>query len=393
MNNYKLSGFDRFVFWFIVIDNLFLPYFWLKCVSYSFPFIFLWRALKVGQTLPLAKETRQIAVLAGISTLLGCIMYPTYLSDNLVLYLNMLNALFSLQLFLYIRNNASVNLTNYIHKIFALFIIVVFGWVLLFFTDFSLYDNLKHLFNNRIEESTVDIISLTIRFGYFWSDENNIGYMTCAVLLYLSLGNTLSLIKKCVLALMTIVIVIATMSSGATIALGFTLLAFLYTQILKGNNISAGNKILVALIIGAITIYSIDVLLSTDVYHAFSTRIEGKSDGQDGRSDIYKLVIEQVSWWKYLFWGYGGRTIVGDIYRSTHNGVLHLAVAYGMIATWIYCRLYFFKKKNQNYQDCLWKIPVLMGFMINIMITEDKIHIIMMIMLAFELFSKKTRYI
>ena len=31
--------------------------------------------------------------------------------------------------------------------------------------------------------------------------------------------------------------------------------------------------------------------------------------------------------------------------------------------------------------------------MINIMITEDKIHIIMMIMLAFELFSKKTRYI
>ena len=141
MNNYKLSGFDRFVFWFIVIDNLFLPYFWLKCVSYSFPFIFLWRALKVGQTLPLAKETRQIALLAGISTLLGCIMYPKYLSDNLVLYLNMLNALFSLQLFLYIRDNASVNLTNYIHKTFALFIIVVFGWALLFFTDFSLYDN------------------------------------------------------------------------------------------------------------------------------------------------------------------------------------------------------------------------------------------------------------
>lgn len=380
----NLTKFDKFAFWFIIIDNLFFPYFWVKCVSYSFPVIFLWRFQRPQALLPYNKIIMVIAFLSGFSTLLGSLLYPKYAFDDFVIYSNVLSALFSLQLFIYVRNNSPKDLVQKIHRVLFLFICVVFALVMVYFIDFSLYESVRGIFNNRIGESGVDILSKTIRYGYYWSDENNIGYMSCAVLLFISMGKYIKMLWKYLSVLMVIIIVIATMSSGALVSLGISLMCFILFQILRNSDSSHLSRLSVLIVIVIICAFCINILVSSDVYQAFIMRIEGKQDGNDSRMDIYKIVLSSIDWWKYVLWGYGGRTIVNGIFRSSHNGVLFLTLSFGMIVMWKYCMLVFYKDRGQQIKDWLWRIPILIGFMVNIMITEDKIHVLMMLMLAFE---------
>ena len=148
------------------------------------------------------------------------------------------------------------------------------------------------------------------------------------------------------------------------------------------------SKIIVISAMCFLMVYGLSVLLSSEVYQAFNARLEGKADGVDNRSKIYEYIVKNTEWWKYIICGYGGRTIVGGIYRSPHNGILYMILAYGFIVALKYIKLLFFKVKSQNIKHYLWRIPIFLGFMINIMITEDKIHVLMMMLLAFDSYSR-----
>ena len=388
MYNIKITNLDRFVFWFIILDNLFFPYFWIKCVSYSFPFIFFWKIARINVKLPLRNVVFPIALLGGFSAVFGAVLYPMYASDNIVLYANLLSALFSLQLFAYIRENSDNNTIQLIHRVLSLWIVVVFAFAIVFYFDFSMYETLRSFFNSRSGDSDIDTLSRTIRYGYYWSDENNIGYMTCAVFLFVSMSQYISLFFKSLLALMVCVIIIATMSSGALVSLVITMLVFFVTQIIGNNKVTMLSKIIVISAMCFLMVYGLSVLLSSEVYQAFNARLEGKADGVDNRSKIYEYIVKNTEWWKYIICGYGGRTIVGGIYRSPHNGILYMILAYGFIVALKYIKLLFFKVKSQNIKHYLWRIPIFLGFMINIMITEDKIHVLMMMLLAFDSYSR-----
>lgn len=388
----KPTRFDLFVFWFVIIDNLFFPYFWGVMVSYSFPFVFLWFFLKVAQGKIKRHPYRTMIVLAGLSTVFGCLIYPRYASDDIVLFSNLLLALFSYQMFCYIKDTSPVNITEKVHKILYLFVVFVFFFALLFYSDFSKYEQIRHIFTPRLEESTVDILSGSIRFGYYWSDENNIAYMACGVVIFLLFSSYIRFIWKNLLVAMLVVIVVATMSTGGLISLAITLFIYVISLLHgKDNKINPVLKIIILLFIAAGFVYGLNILFSSDVYQLMTERFEGKSGGEDSRSTIYKTVIQTIDWWKYVIWGYGGRTIINGIYRSTHNGILHFIVAYGMIVCYQYVKLYFFKKRRQSWLDWAWRIPVLLGFLINIIITEDKIHVLMMVLLAFETTNSLTQ--
>lgn len=384
MQNSKISKLDLFVFWFVVIDNLFLPYFWLKCVSYSFPFVFLWRLRVNSSQLSYRKPVKIIGLLGLISSVLGAVLYPEYAFDEFTIYLNILSALFSLQLFLYVRERSDDNMTMRINNLLSLFLIVVFLWAIVFFLDYSTYENIRHIFNSRIGESGIDVISMTIRYGYYWSDENNIGYMSIAVFLYLAVNDSVSVIRKYFFALFVAVIVIASMSSGSVAALAVSYVLFIYYQFFSKSQEGQLSKVFAITITLFVLYFGIDYLLSSDVYNAFSTRVEGKYDGNDTRSEIYRSYIFNTEWWQFIFFGQGGRTMLNGHFKSTHNGLLHLTLSFGMIAAYQYCKIYFFKARKQLFKYWSWRIPVFIGFMANIMITEDKIHIIMMLLLCFE---------
>lgn len=382
----KLTKFDLFVFWFVIIDNLFLPYFWVKMVSYSFPFVFLWCFVKVLNSKINNRQFRLMFVLSGISTLLGCLLYPKYASDDIVLYLNLLLAIMSYQLFCYVRHNTTVNISKKVHFILFFFIVFVFLFSLIFYSDFSAYEQLRHIFTPRLEESGVDVLSGSIRFGYYWSDENNIAYMVCGIAIFLLFSNYIPFIWKNLLIAMAVVIVVATMSTGGIVSLAITLFAYgVYLLVGRENRLNPFVKILFLIVIAYVFVFGLNLLFNSEVFQLMTDRFEGKTgEGGDTRSSIYKTVLESTEWWKYIIWGYGGRTIIGGVYRSPHNGILHFIVAYGMIVCYKYVKFYFFKGKQQKWIDWAWRVPVLIGFMINIMITEDKIHVIMMLLLAFE---------
>lgn len=384
MQTHKLSKFDLYIFWFVVIDNLFLPYFWVKCVSYSFPFVLLWRLRADSSQLSYRNPTKIISNLGLFSSVFGAVLYPEYASDEFVIYLNMLTALYTLQLFAYVRDRSDDSLKDKIYNILTLFIIVVFAWSIVFFLNYGTYESLRHLFNNRIGEATVDMLTMTIRYGYYWSDENNIGYMAIAVFLFLSISDRISVFRKYFMALFVVIIVIATMSSGAVAALAVSYIVFFFYQIFSKSSEGKFAKISAILLTLIVCIIGIDYLLSSDVYNAFSTRVEGKYDGNDTRSEIYKSYLLNTEWWQFMFFGQGGRTMLNGHFKSTHNGILHLILSYGMIVAYQYCKVYFFKAKRQLLKYWSWRIPVFIGFMVNIMITEDKIHGIMMLMLCFE---------
>lgn len=383
----RITKFDLFVFWFAIIDNLFFPYFWGITVSYSFPFVFLWFLTRVIQKKSKTNDKYVLMeVLAGLSTLFGCFLYSQYASDNIVLYSNLLLAIFSYQLFCRVRDNSSEEIVKWVHKTLLAFVIYVFLFALLFYSDFGKYEQLKHFFAPRLEESSIDVLSGTIRFGYYWSDENNIAYMICAVVVFLLFSKYISFLWKNLLMAMVVVIVVATMSTGGVISLAFTIVVYLYVLFFgQERKISPIIKIIIILLIVALFIYGLIILFNSDVYQLMTLRFEGKTDGgRDSRSSIYAIVIEATEWWQYIFWGYGGRTIVGGIYRSTHNGILHFIIAFGMIVCYQYLKMYFMKSKRQYWKEWIWRVPVFLGFFINIMITEDKIHVLMIMLLAFE---------
>lgn len=391
----NLSKFDIFAFWFIIIDNLFLPYFWLKCVSYSFPVIFLWylKSHRVLRPFGINKPIKIIIFFCGISTLIAVLLYPKYAADDIAGFLGMVSALLTLQFFLYIRSITGENLVKKVHFCLFAFVSFAFMFSLIYYYDPDLYFTLKYVFNARADDSySVDAYTNTVRFGYYWSDENNIGYMACAIAMFLFVSRYMSLTKKFFILMMSVVICVATMSFGALISLGLEFVFFLrFVLFGSDSKITPFFKVCVIAFFAVVSVYAITYLINSEIYQLMLVRLEGKESVGDGRTDIYKGALEKINLWNYILFGTGSRTIIGGVYKSPHNIFLHLIIAYGMIACILYIWVVFKKNRHQKIKFWLWRSSVFWGMFINIMITEDKLNILLMLLIAYELGINKKR--
>lgn len=386
----KLTKFDRLCFWFIVIDNLFLPYFWAKCISYSFPVIFIWYLQRRQILQRLGFNTRAIKTLlafCGVSTLIGVFLYPQYATDDIAGFLGMVSAMLTLQFFVFVRSVTDKEQIQRVHKVLMCFVIFACLFSLVYYYNPDLYSSLKYFFNARADDSfSVDAFTNTVRYGFYWSDENNIGYMTCAVAMFLFLSPFFSISKKFLLLMMSVIICVATMSSGALITLGLVLLVFLrYVLLGKESKINFFLKVCIIIFFAVIAIIAVSYLINSDIYQLMLIRMEGKESAGDGRTEIYKGILEIVNLWDYILFGTGSRTIIGGVYKSPHNILLHLTIAYGMVACILYMWVVYKKNRHQKIKYWLWRIPVFLGMFMNIMITEDKLNILLMLLIAYEL--------
>lgn len=394
----KFTKFDKLCFWFIVIDNLFLPYFWLKCISYSFPIIFLWY-LQRRQVLRIYGYSRKqiiiILWLCGISTLLGVLLYPQYTTDDIAGFLGMVSTLLILQFFIFVRRITDEKQIRKVHMVLLYFVIFVCVFSIVYYYSPDLYFSLKYFFNARADDSySVDAYTNTVRFGYYWSDENNIGYMTCAVAMFLFVSSYMSITKKFLILMMSVIICVATMSSGAIITLSIVFLFFLrYVLLGRDSKIKPFFKACIIVFFFAVAAYAITYLINSEIFQLMLIRLEGKESAGDGRTEIYKNIMEQINLWHYILFGTGSRTIIGGMYRSPHNILLHLMVAYGMIACILYMWIVYKKDHHQNIKYWLWRIPIFLGMFVNIMITEDKLNTLVMLLIAYELGTNKIKYI
>ena len=392
----RLTKFDRLCFWFIVIDNLFLPYFWAKCISYSFPVIFIWylQRHQVLSTLGYSRKPIKI-ILAGcvISTLVGIVLYPQYATDDIAGCMGMISALLTLLFFIYVRSVTDETHLQKVHKYLFFFICFACLFSFVYYYSPDLYFNLKYVFNARADDSfSVDAYTNTVRFGYYWSDENNIGYMTCAVAMFLFVSRYITLTQKFLVLMMSVLICVATMSSGALITLGLAFVFFV-RYVLLGNEskINTFFKICIIFFFVAVAIFAVSYLLNSEIYQLMLIRLEGKESAGDGRTEIYKDVLSRINLWQYILFGTGSRTIIGGASKSPHNILLHLTIAYGMIVCVLYMWTVYKKDRHQKIKYWLWRTPVFLGMFVNILITEDKLNILIMLLIAFELGTNKAR--
>lgn len=390
----RLTKFDRLCFWFIVIDNLFLPYFWAKCISYSFPVIFIWylQRRQVLRTYGFNRKPIKIILwLCGFSTLLGVFLYPQYATDDIAGFLGMVNAMLTLQFFVLVRSVTDEKQIQKVHKVLLYFVIFACLFSLVYYYSPDLYFSLKYFFNARADDSfSVDAYTNTVRFGYYWSDENNIGYMTCAVAMFLFVSRYMSITKKFLVLMMSVIICVATMSSGALITLGLAFLFFLrYVLLGSDSKIKPFFKVCIIVFFAAVAVFAITYLINSEIYQLMLIRLEGKESAGDGRTEIYKGILEKVNLWYYILFGTGSRTIIGGVYKSPHNILLHLTIAYGMVACILYMWVVYKKDHHQLLKFWMWRIPVFLGMFVNILVTEDKLNILIMLLIAYELGTNK----
>lgn len=397
----SLSYFDKFTFWFTIIDVLFLPFFWIKSFSISMPIVFIWFLINLKR-FNLKNKTNKMIIWLSLfmilSTILGCIFYLSHAFDNIVRVATILYALVSFVMFSNIYKRSKSVVKKKVMNCLFYFMMFAFLWAVLYVINQDIYMILRHYFNYRIEESTADLYTNTIRFGYYWSDENNISYITCGTMLFIVLNSDEKMLKKILSIISAAFIAITTMSTGGIVSFAISIcivILYLLKNFYKRNVFSKLILIIpVILIISVVVLQVTKADLVSELLDNFVNRINAKLDNGDNRSNIYKMVFSNIDITDYIILGRGGKTIINGKYASVHNGVVHLFISYGLFATLLYIFLIFGKRKRISFRKWIWRLPIFIGFFLNIMITEDKLSIIIMLMIAFEsdkvlLFNRK----
>lgn len=392
-SRYQIKLFDKMVFYFSIVDSLFLPYFWGIAIPYSMPIVFLWGILRFSRltNMKMFKISILLVVLVIVSTVIGSLINDNDISNNISRALVLIKGIFLIFLYLYIKKNSGDKYLDIIGKFLFAFILVVFIIFCLYMISADLYNEFRDFYNPRSMSYSVDIYSNTYRYGYLWSDPNNIGYMVNGVMLFLFCMKKISLIKKILIFLCVTMITIGSMSTGGVIAECISILFLVYYNFnlkkIKFNRKVTKKTfygIVVVLLAVAIGGMQMDKVLSSQIFEGMILRQEMKIEEGDGRSEIYDYVISNVDWWQYVIWGMGGRTVINGHFRSPHNGILYLIIAYGMLSAIIFLFILLKKEKVITWQIWSWRVPVFLGILLNIMITEDKIMSIISLMIAFD---------
>lgn len=377
----------RKLFMFIVIlDCFFIPYFFFVNVTYSYLFVFIF--LIFFERFNLKDEDQIISLLLFItiiiSVLIGSLVYPNYLRENIVDGLILISFL---SYFVYFKLNimrSQINISPFLYLFVAF--MVFFG--ILYLTNFDLYNSIRAFFFPRsigIDNWTYYDVYSGSRFYFMYQDPNNVCYIHLVVVTYLLFNKQTGLTKLIFLLSSQVFITLITFSVGGAFATAIVGVTYFALAIRKKH---VARRLIGIVLFSSLILFIIwaiygSSIVQSDLVSRFIFRFLGKtSSGGDSRIDKWISLIQGKNLLAYLSFGTGGYTILDGKYFSTHNGILYVFFGYGLIGTITFAILFLRKRGEILMIKYLWLIPFFVGFLINILVQEQKIGMIVALLLA-----------
>ncbi len=394
----KLNKLETYLFYFIIIDILFLPYFKYFVIPYSLPIITLWMLFSFDRIFNKIKSTLDfklftcLVIFSLLSTIISYLYVPQFIDGYNVWNENFKRVFQFLTSFIYFffakyyteKNN--ISLKNF------LLIFILFADIMALFNLFSLntYLTIRNLWN--IRDPFLSYYnpgeSLYYRYAFIWIDPNNAGYALISTILFLILNEKLSIFQIQFTLLSVALIIIATMSAGVFYSVLISFLVLSLLTFFRSKKVNTKRKIkkvsIIVLILSLVIFFlfssMIIELLKTDIVNISLERIIYNSPTH--RLSLYKELLVKKSLFSFLFLGQGWCLIIDGRIRAAHNGHFIVAYGYGLISYICFMLILFRRRNNINLMNYIFTIPFLIGFTINSLIGEQKIFVLYLILLV-----------
>lgn len=389
----KQEKFDRFVFYFCLIDILFLPYAFFMAISYSFFVLIPWLFIRFNSLIKTERLFQWylfFSILVVISSLLGGLLNGV-LSDNISRAIQIIQIVGYYFLFSYNLNRYSVNIKQYLLW-FAGFVV---AFCVLYNLDKELYTGVIHFWNPRgMTAITAQYYALNgYRFSFLWMDPNNIAYLYVSLVAFLLTNEKTGFWQKIGLVISMIFVLISTMSSGGRVALvieGIVLGVVAFEK--KINRVTRTITVkktslywaILLLVLSPLIIKTMTELLGwyvqTDVAVESMNRVDNNT--MDSRVAIWTRIIQNANFFEYLLIGYGGSTFLDGVAIKPHNGHFYMIMAFGFIAYFIFLYIVFRKRRITPLMNYVWIVAVFLGFTVNVLVGEVKLSALILLMVA-----------
>lgn len=391
------SGLELAVFWFCVVDIMFLPFIKILSISASMPLLLAWYTLNFYK-LKLTVEFKYFllfALLLTASVLLSFVVQPDFLTDKHggAVYVYKQNIVYaSILLFMFMYYFYFQYCINKYHikiqKILYVYLIFNFLLSLYFMLSPHQFFELKSLWSMNSSDVNFEEFSSLIRFTGLFNDPNNAAVMSTALLAFLLFNEKTNLLISLLFISLISFVVVTTMSVTGAITLVFVISMFAYLSVSRFDGIN--KLIFVFLSVAAIAtaiwiITSLQLLSVTDnvVVDAAMQRVQedaGESGGN--RVERWKRLLVNSPIFYHIIIGQGGVISLGDALLKPHNGHLYLIYGYGLLAYLIFLYTFFRKRASAPAKDYMFLIPLFLLFSINVGVYDFRYSIIMALLVA-----------
>lgn len=376
---------DKRMMYFTVLDILFLPYFFVVSITYSFVAVIWWYQKRK----PIIRSTNRdynifvyMCVLMIISALIGIILLPAAAKNNIVLTLQFIVSFMHFYVFKYYFDNYSFPLKKYlvIFSVFAALLAIVFT------INTDIYFQIRHIWSPVQSTSDEEFMTGIIRYGFLWMDENNIAYIINAIMLFVICNERSALYEKIVVVICALLVDVCSMSRGGmlTFYTGLAMYGLLYISRRTEKRRTPKTKMIVNVLLCAVVVVGVARMapsfINNEVTENSMERLEDRES--DNRMAIYKKMLNEASFIEYSLVGHGNYITLGGRAIKPHSLHFYWVFAYGMVSYFMMLYIMFRKRKITKLSEYIWIWPYFFGCSINIIIGEEKAMCIGFLLLA-----------
>lgn len=386
---------DKFVFYFSIVDILFLPYIWFISTNYSLGIVAIWALINI-KNITKMREFRIsvfLTIFIIISTVISFFCYPSELKTGYTVWIsNIKMAMQYMSYFLYyimfvyvIKKYQDIK----IKKILLSFLGFAVILAIIYMVSRTGFANIK-TFWNRVDSFTIwykEGKAIQYRYNFIWTDPNNPAYAFVALMVYLLLNEKVNMLERLYILASTIFLLICSMSTGGALCFFIAIICLVIFDVIPNRakvkkKINKQNKKKILLLVASLIVILFLVILvlsKTDLYRESTKRIFGNADeGSSSRISIWKKIIKNSNIFHNVIFGTGGTQVIfkDGTMLAPHNGNLYFIYAYGMIFYILFMYEFFRKRKNVKLRNYLFVIPIFIGFTINTIVGEQKFMIL-----------------
>ena len=388
----NLTKLDKYLFYFIVIDVFFAPYFPLLAIATSQFFVFGWFLLR-GSKCCNPKEVKAyyfFLLFIVLSNMVSLFVIPPEQFDKIFIDnwkrgINIGTSVSYYFFFSYYFRNSNTKAWKWV------FLLVVYMalWAMLYYADLGSFFHYKTIFNPRdstmLSQGSRDI---SFRFNFIWTDPNNVGYAIVGLVTALIINRSTPNLLMVISIMLSVFVMLMTMSMGTLIS-GCIFIPV--SLLFRLKNDKSLLNIISMIFFCMIAVYMVNYM-SADIMESDSAktslaRLEKKEETGDDRPKIWRTLLESKSVATHAIIGEGSNIFVEKQVYSPHSGHLMLIFSYGLIAYLLFMYIIFRKPHVQTISAYIPTLPFLFGFTSNIGIGEIKFVGV----LAFVVASMRTR--
>lgn len=391
MTNLKLRyRFNDYLLAFIFIDILLFPNFPLFVMPISLPVVIGAIVLKKVR-IKLDKELLVYLILSFLvltSVILSFLQSPQYLGTMNVWMENIKRAFQLLTAFSYYfilknsLNNTSISIKKILFSFMMFYIILGIVASLNIGIYFRILD-LMGINNPFVSDWFLVQQDERYRYSYLFIDPNNAAYALQMVAFYMLLNESLKPLEKIFIYVTIFLSIIFSMSTGSILSAVIFFTLFIVSKLKKVSNYRTSfNNILkytisysFAILIVGISVYFLKDMFSNITEYSLN-RISGNTDG--GRLAKYTYMFSDKI--PNLI-GEGYVQIRNGNFFRPHSDHLRFLYSYGILAYLI--SLWFIFRKAIFDSRFLFVIPGFMAYSINTLIDEQKVLIILLLLVAY----------